>query len=55
VTDSDVAAAPTSAPSVATEEKRREGQARMMDVIIVVSNGALKHIRPCWRRCASTR
>jgi N-acetylglucosaminyl-diphospho-decaprenol L-rhamnosyltransferase len=47
VTDSDVAAAPTSAPSVATEEKRREGQARMMDVIIVVSNGALKHIRPC--------
>jgi N-acetylglucosaminyl-diphospho-decaprenol L-rhamnosyltransferase len=44
VTDSDVAAAPISAPSVATGQDPRP---QVLDVIIVVSNGALKHIRPC--------
>ena len=44
MTDSDVAAAPTSAPSVAAEQDPRP---QVLDVIIVVSNGALKHIRPC--------
>src|SRR4051812_25583700 len=44
VTDSDVAAAPTSAPSFAPPQRP---QAQVLEVIIVVSNGALKHIRPC--------
>jgi GT2 family glycosyltransferase len=44
VTDSDVAAAPTSVPSDITAAGQHP---QLLDVIIVVSNGALKHIRPC--------